>query len=73
MKMRTDQGIGVTVCKAEPLTAMDEEYLWSIGLLGSYNPDVLLNTVVFCTGKGFTLRAGKEHHKLRAPPFHSQI
>ena len=73
MKMRTNDGIGLTVKKAQPLTQMDEEYLWSTGFLGCHNPDVLLNTVVFCIGKGLALRAGKEHHKLRAPPFNSQI
>ena len=37
------------------------------------NPEQLLNTVIFMVGKGFSLRAGKEHHVLRAPPFNSQF
>ena len=73
MKLRTSQGIGVSVRKAEILTQSDEEYLWSLGLLGRFSPEVLLNTVIFMVGKGFALRAGKEHQVLRSPPFDSQL
>ena len=73
MKMRTSQGIGNSVRKAQVLTSTDEEYLWSLGLFGTHSPEALLNTLVFMIGKGFALRAGKEHHALRAPPFDSQI
>ena len=73
MKLRTQQGLGVSVRKAQVLSAMDEDYLWSIGYLGTYNPEVLLNTLVFVIGKGLALWAGKEHHRLRAPPFDSQL
>ena len=51
----------------------DEDYLWSLGLLGTHNPEVLLNTLVFTIGKGCALRAGKEHYALRGPPFNSQF
>ena len=37
------------------------------------HPDQLLNTVIFFVGKGFALRAGKEHRALRGLPFHSQF
>ena len=73
MKLRTSQGIGITVRKAEVLIVMEEDILWSSGLLGCENPEMLLNTVVFVIGEGFALRAGKEHHKLRSPPFQSQF
>ena len=43
--------------------------MWSSGLLGCSNPEQLLNTVVFIIGKGFALRAGKEHYCLRSPSF----
>ena len=43
--------------------------MWSSGLLGCSNPQQLLNTVVFITGKGFALRAGKKHYCLRSPSF----
>ena len=55
MKIRVSQGIGNSVCKAQLLTGFEEEYLWSIGLLGVHNPDTLLNTVIFVMGKGFAL------------------
>ena len=73
MKLRTSQGVGVSVKKGQILTISDEEYLWSLGLLGRHSPEVLLNTVVFIIGKGFALRAGKEHQALRSPPFNSQM
>ena len=43
---------------------MDEDLLWNLQLLGTSNPEVLLNTVVFLVGKGFALGVGKEHHSL---------
>ena len=55
MKLRTEQGIGVSVHKAEVLTATDEDLLWSLGFLGTSNPTQLLNTVVFTIGKGLAL------------------
>ena len=73
MKLRTSQGIGISVRKAQVLSFTDEDLLWSLGLLGTYSPEVLLNTVVFMIGKGCALRAGKEHYNLRSPPFNSQF
>ena len=73
MKIRTLQGVGKTVKKAQILTAFEEEYLWSLGLLGDHDAETLLNTVVFVLGKGCALRAGKEHHSLQCPPFDSQF
>ena len=73
MKLRTSQGVGNRVRKAEVLTEFDEEILWSMGLLGTWSPVVLLNTVIFLIGKGCALRAGKEHRLLRSPPFKSQF
>ena len=73
MKLRTQQGLGTSVKKAQILSSSDEELLWSLGLLGKESPNQLLNTLVFVLGKGCALCVGKEHHKLRAPPFNSQI
>ena len=73
MKLRTSQGIGLSVRKAQVLSKTDEDFLWSCDLLGCKNPQMLLNTVVFLVGKGFALRAGKEHQVLRSPPFGSQF
>ena len=73
IKLQTEQGIGICVCKAQILSSLDEEYLWSTSHLGVFNPSVLLNTVVFMVGKGFALCAGKEHQVLRSPSFSSQF
>ena len=37
------------------------------------DPDQLLNTVIFCIGKGFALWAGQEHRALRGFTFQSQF
>ena len=47
MKQRTAQGIGISVCKADVLIMTDEDILWSLGLLRTHSPEVLLNTVMF--------------------------
>ncbi len=73
MKEATSSGIGMHVRKAEVLSFEDEEKLWSSGALGSSTPDQLLNTVVFLLGLHCCLRAGKEHHALRAPGYNSQL
>ena len=73
MKARVCQGIGISVMRAEVLTATDEDLLWSMGLLGMAHPEQLLNTVIFCISKGFTLQAGQEHQALRGLPFNSQF
>ena len=73
MKLRTAEGVGKPVRQAEVLSESHEEYLWRIGLLGINDPDTLLNTVIFIIGKGFSLRAGKEHYSLRRPPYNSQF
>ena len=73
MKLRTEQGLGRSVKKAQILSSSDEELLWSLGLLGIQTPNQLLNTLVFVIGKGCALHAGKEYHKLRAQPFNSQF
>ena len=67
IKQCTSEGIGITVRKAQVLNEFEEDVLWNMGLLGTSNPVTLLNTVVFIIGKGFALRAGKEHRQLRAP------
>ena len=55
------------------MTFTDEDLLWSLELLGTYSPEVLLHTVVFSLGLHCALRAGKEHRSLRSPPFKSQF
>ena len=64
MEIRTANGIGVSVKQAQFLSETDEQYLWSLGLLGNHTPQALLDTVIFMIGKGFALQAGKEHQQL---------
>ena len=73
MKQRTSAGVGGKVRQAEVLTFTDEDLLWSLGLLGTHNPQVLLNTILFSLGLTCALRAGKEHRVLRSIPFKSQF
>ena len=73
MKACVASGIGISMKQAQFLSVTDEDYLWSLRYLGNSTPDQLLNTMVFCVGKGFALQAGKEHRALRAIPFNSQL
>ena len=65
IKLVVTSGIGFSVRQVEVLTAMDGDYLWSLGFLGTGSLEQLLNTVVFCVGKGFALWAGREHRALQ--------
>ena len=49
------------VRKAQVLTQTHEEYLWSVGLLGSENPDQLLNTLLLVRGVPFMLERSIMH------------
>ncbi len=51
--------------QAQPISAVEEEILWSKGLLGSHNSRVLVDTMVFMVGVYFALRSGEEHRQLR--------
>ena len=73
MKQRTSEGIGITVRQAQVLNMVDEDILWSSGLLGTHTPEVLLQTVMFTIGLSCSLRAGKEHYALRSVQFDSQF
>ena len=73
MKSHHEAGIGRKVRQAEVLNASQEEILWSKGLLGTSNPQVLLDTLVYLLGLHCALRAGKEHRVLRSIPFQSQF
>ena len=73
MKVRTQQGIGIPIRKAETISFSDKQQLWSLGLLGTSNPEQLLNTVAYLLGLYCALRAGKEHRSLHSIPFESQF
>ena len=73
MKDHAVRGIGNSVHKAQVLTFTDKDLLWSLGLLGSHNPQVLLDTVIVKLGLTCALCAGKEQRSLRSIPFRSQF
>ena len=73
MNLHTQEGVGVSVKKAEILSFTDEDLLWSLGLLGYHTPEVLLHTVVFTVGMYCALSTGKEHQSLRSPGFKSKF
>ena len=68
MKRLQQSGLGSKRRQAEPLTLEEEELLWKKGLLGSSNPQTLLDTVLFMSGMYFALRSGAEHRQLRHDP-----
>lgn len=68
MKRLQRSGIGSKRRQAEPLTLEEEELLWKKGLLGSSNPQTLLDTILFMNGIYFALRSGAEHRQLRHDP-----
>ena len=59
--------------QAEPISQQEEETLWQQGLLGDKDPQVLLDTMVFCNGLYFALRSGREHRQLRLRPCQIQL
>ena len=73
MKFYTAQGLDMSVWKAEILTAMEKDLLWSLGFLRMSNLIQLLNTVIFTIGKDFALRVGKEHRALRGDGFQPPV
>ena len=73
MKRRYEDGVGQKVRKADIVDLSEEEVLWSLGLLGTHNPEVLLNTLVYLIGLHCALWAGKEHRVLRSLPLNSQF
>ena len=73
MKQCVSSGIGIRVKKADIISVVDEDYLWQNCILGSENPQQLLDTIVYLVGLNCALQAGKEHRVLRSIPFNSQF
>ena len=64
MKRLKAEGLGNNPKQAEPISAEEEEMLWSKALLGSHSPQTLLDTMVYMCGLYFALRSGQEHRQL---------
>ena len=67
------KGLGSKQRQAEPITEEEEDLLWEKGLLGDYNPQALLNTVIYMNGLFFALHSGNEQHSLRFSPSQIQV
>ena len=65
MKERALLNIGMVKKKAQFIPLSYEDTLWSKGILGEHNPEILRNTVLFLIGIHCSLRAGDEHYDLR--------
>ena len=72
MGERTAMGLGVKK-SSDIITLEHESKLFECGEFGDFNPQQLLNTVVYMVGIHCALRGGVEHQRLRRPGFHSQI
>ena len=55
MKRLQKAGLGSEKKQAEPLTAEEEELLWTKGLLGCHSPQALVDSMVFMNGMYFAL------------------
>ena len=64
-RLKGTPGIRSVPKQAEPISAAEEEILWSKGLLGNHSPQCLVETMVFMAGMYFALRSGEEHRQLR--------
>ena len=73
MKRLQGLGLGSQKKQAEPLTEENEEKLWQAGVLGTHNPQALLNTMIYMNGLYFALRSGDEHRQLRHSPCQIQL
>ena len=58
------KNIGTRVKHAEVFTKEEEQMLWDKGILGTSNPQSLLNAAFYLNGKSFCLRGGEEHRRL---------
>ena len=66
MKRLQRCGLGSKRKKAEPISCEEEEVLWQKGVLGSSNPQSLVDTMLlYMCEIYFALRSGQEHRQLR--------
>ena len=65
MKDAKAKGLGNKRRQAEPITVEEEDLMWASGVLGTHNPQALVDTMFFLIGMCFGLRGGQEHRQLR--------
>ena len=54
--------------QAEPISVEEEERLWTLGFLGDYSPQALVDTMLFYNSLYFASRSGGEHRQLWRNP-----
>ena len=60
-----ESNIGTSTVHHNPFTKEEIDQLWATGVLGTSNPQSLLNAVFFNSGMQFCLRGGDEHRRLK--------
>ena len=73
MKEGAATGLGSVVKHAKILSFNDEDLMWKSGVLGTDNPQQLLDTLLFLLSIHYALHAGQEHRNLRSIGFQSQF
>ncbi len=73
MKERAATGMGSIVKHAQVISYTDEEMMLNSGILGTSNPEQLVNTLLFLLGIHCTLCTGSEHCNLRSLGKNSQF
>ena len=63
------EGFGKRPNAAKALTSLDEELLWSKGVLGSHSSQSLIQTMWFLLTQHFVLRGCEEHHNMYVEDF----
>ena len=61
--------MGLDSKQKDPISFDSEDELWRRGLLGTDNPEKLVNTVFWLIGVNFGIRGGDDHRKLRLHNF----
>jgi len=64
MKRLNATGKHIEKWQAQVIKASDEDYPWSLSLLGEHSPQVLLDRIVYMVGLYFALRSGNKHRRL---------
>jgi len=73
MKCLNATGKHIEKWQAQIIKASDEDYLWSLRLLGEHSPQVLLDTIAYMVGLYFALRSGNKHRRLQHNPSQLQV
>ncbi|VDI26941.1 Hypothetical predicted protein [Mytilus galloprovincialis] len=65
MKELSRKGMGLNTKKSDVISTDQETYMWSNNILGTDTPKKTYDTLLYCIGLNFALRAGQEHRNVR--------